>query len=445
MNLSELQGLLKRFGISPSRKLGQSFLADSEISRWIVDQLDLHPEDHVVEVGPGFGALTESLVGRCRLTLVETDGRLAEFLRERYGEQGVEVIHEDATQYNVRTLFQEDDVKFIGNLPYSVGNAILANFLDAPSPVTEAVVMVQREVAERFVARPRSRGYGVLSLMLQERWRIAELRTVGPEYFYPRPAVDSTIVRFQPRSMGEIQPHCSEGFRELVKRGFSQRRKQLLNNLGPDRERAGEALITMGLPATVRAEELSLEEWVELSEQVAPHPCKNLPPSASELLEVVDEVDRVIELRTRAEIHSRKVFHRAVHVFVQNKRGEIFLQKRSHLKDSHPGKWDSSASGHVDPGESYAQAAERELWEELWVRPKESLVEVGKLNASEATDQEFIGIFQAEVQGRIRVHGKEVESGQWFSPELIERWIDERPGDFARSFVTCFRVWRTRV
>lgn len=443
LNLSELQGLLKRYDLTPSRKLGQSFLVDTAVSQWIASQLEVGPDDCVIEVGPGFGALTEHLVGKCRrLILVEADGRLAKFLSEKYRPLGVEVVHADATEYDVRPLFLEGSVKFIGNLPYSVGNTILERFLDAPSPVNEAIIMVQKEVADRFVAEPRSKDYGVLTLMLQERWRISKLRTVGPELFQPRPAVDSTIVRFDPRPPGELDPHSPEIYREVVKRGFSQRRKQLHNNLQLEKEKAGEVFGAMGLLPSARAEELSLEQWVDLSNRLDPHPCSLLPPAATESLDVVDENDVVINTLPRREIHAGKHLHRAVHVFVRNKLGEIYLQFRSHLKDTHGLKWDSSASGHVDPGESYHDCAVREMWEEIWVEPKGDLERIARIDASEATDLEFIEVFLGEAKGRLRIHGKEVDSGRWFSPEFIEEWIARRPQDFATGFITCFKAWR---
>ena len=206
--------------------------------------------------------------------------------------------------------------------------------------------------------------------------------------------------------------------------------------------KADEVFAALDCKASVRAEELSLPQWVRLSNLLDPHPCGDLPPSADEPLEVVTENDEVLELLPRREIHQQKLRHRAVHVFLQNKSGEIYMQLRSHRKDTHPGKWDSSASGHVDPGETYHDCAVRELWEELWIAPKGDLTRVARLSASAATDEEFIEVFLAETKGKIRVHGKEIDSGRWFSPEQIEEWIEKRPQDFATGCITCFRAWR---
>ncbi len=327
MNRTELLSLLQKWDLQPSRKLGQSFLVDENVSKWIVNQLNPQPDDVVIEVGPGFGALTKHLVGKVkRLVLVEKDGRLARYLDETYGPAGVEVIHGDATEFDIRPFFLEGKVKFIGNLPYSVGNEILRRFLDAPTPIAQAVVMVQKEVAERFYARPRTKAYGVLSLMLQERWEVAHLKTVGPGPFQPQPEVDSTIVRFDPRKADALPLHCTESFRKLVKQGFSQRRKQLHNNLAASSEDWKAACEKLELAHSVRAEELTLGQWVRLSNELEPHPCADLPPSVTESLEVVSAEDEVIELRPRQEIHQEKLLHRAVHIFLLNRGGELYLQ-----------------------------------------------------------------------------------------------------------------------
>jgi 16S rRNA (adenine1518-N6/adenine1519-N6)-dimethyltransferase len=249
-------------------------------------------------------------------------------------------------------------------------------------------------------------------------------------------------VRFDPRPWDELPMHSPEVYVRTVKQGFAQRRKQLHNNLPVEKGEAVAIFESMGLKPSVRAEELRLEQWVELSNHLDPHPCSALPPVATEMLDVVDGNDVVLEQRARAEIHAEKLLHRAVYVFLRDRGDAIYLQLRSVLKDTHGGKWDSSASGHVDPGESYLECAKRELWEEVWVEPKGEITRVARIEASEATDQEFIEVFVAEAKGKIRVHGKEVDSGRYFPIPFIEEWIAKRPQDFATGFITCFKSWR---
>ncbi len=442
MTEAELRSLLRRLDLQPSRKLGQNFLVDENISRWIARQLEAGPADPVIEIGPGCGALTAHLAGAVgRLTLVEKDGRLAGYLGETYGSE-VEVIHGDATRFDIGPRFRDGEVRLIGNLPYSAGTEILRNLLEPPTPVVRAIIMLQREVAERLCAAPGSRSYGALSLLMQSRWHITQIKTVGPQSFHPRPEVDSTVICLEPRGEDELPPYCPEVFTVLVKQGFSRRRKQLHNNLAADGEVWDSVSRDLGLERGVRAEALDLETWVRLSNALQPHPCAALPPVAEEWLEVVDENDEVCGRMPRAEIHATGARHRAVHVFLLNRKGDLYLQKRSRFKDSHPGKWDSSASGHLDPGESYLDSAIRELGEELWLEAPGGLRRVARLGASEETDQEFIEVFEARGAGRPRVHTSEIHSGRFFGPTQVAEWVAERPEDFATGFRACFAAWR---
>ena len=280
----------------------------------------------------------------------------------------------------------------------------------------------------------------MLSLIMQSRWDIALVKTVGPQLFHPRPAVDSSIVKLAPRSETALPRYSPEIFSQVVKQGFSRRRKQLHNNLSADKEQWPTICATLGLSESVRAEELELEEWVELSNHLEPHPCHDLPPSAEEQLDFVDENDVVLGQMNRRAIHEEKKLHRAVHVFITNRRGELYLQLRSAFKDRHAGKWDSSASGHVDPGESYMDCAIRESEEEIWIHPKTEFKNIARLEASDLTDQEFIEVFHTESNQKIKVHTSEIHSGRFFPIDLIKLWIEQRPEDFATGFITCFKA-----
>lgn len=164
---------------------------------------------------------------------------------------------------------------------------------------------------------------------------------------------------------------------------------------------------------------------------------------AEELFDVVDENDRVIGVRARSEVHRLGLKHRAVHVLVFNHAGHLFLQKRCMLKDSHPGCWDSSASGHVDSGEDYAECARRELREELGVTASLELEPMFKLPAGPQTDQEHVQVYQCHYEGPFQLQASEIDEGAWFTPDQIDAWVKNKPHEFATTFKT---IWnRLRV
>ncbi|MCX8156189.1 MAG: NUDIX domain-containing protein [Verrucomicrobiae bacterium] len=164
----------------------------------------------------------------------------------------------------------------------------------------------------------------------------------------------------------------------------------------------------------------------------------------NELLDVVDPNDEVVGQALRNEVHFQCLRHRAVHVLVFNRRGEIFLQKRSSRKDQHPNLWDSSASGHVDAGEKYDHAAERELLEEIGLAVTTPPVRLFKLPASNATEQEFVWVYRCEAEGPFRLNPEEISEGRWLAPEEVDWWLQHQPGKFAPVFPLIWREWRRR-
>jgi isopentenyldiphosphate isomerase len=162
---------------------------------------------------------------------------------------------------------------------------------------------------------------------------------------------------------------------------------------------------------------------------------------AEEIFDVVNERDEVIGQAPRREVHARGLWHRAVHVLVFNVRGEVFLQKRSMLKDTAKGKWDSSASGHVDTGEDYDACAVREVREEIGINASPAPQRVFKLNACRDTGWEFCWIYRCEHEGPFHLHPEEIETGGWFATAAVTNWMAEQPDDFAKSFRLVWTRW----
>lgn len=160
---------------------------------------------------------------------------------------------------------------------------------------------------------------------------------------------------------------------------------------------------------------------------------------AEEIFDVVNERDEVVGQQTRKEVHRLKLRHRAVHVLVFNQAGQVFLQKRSMMKDTAAGKWDSSASGHLDSGEDYDTCAIRELREEIGLVLSIAPERLFKIDAGPDTGWEFCWVYRWRSEGPFVLHPEEIETGEWFAPAEVNQWVHEKPMDFARAFVL---IWK---
>ncbi|HKS35557.1 MAG TPA: NUDIX domain-containing protein [Verrucomicrobiae bacterium] len=160
---------------------------------------------------------------------------------------------------------------------------------------------------------------------------------------------------------------------------------------------------------------------------------------AEEIFDIVNERDEVIGRKPRSEIHRLELKHRAVHVLVFNSKGELFLQKRSMKKDCFPGTWDSSASGHLDSGESYDACAARELKEELGLDVARTPERLFKIDACAGTGWEFVWVYRLQSDGPFTLHPEEIEDGDWFSRPKLDQWLAERPQVFAGAVPL---IWR---
>ncbi len=160
-----------------------------------------------------------------------------------------------------------------------------------------------------------------------------------------------------------------------------------------------------------------------------------------EIFDIVNERDEVIGQAPRKEVHARGLWHRAIHVLVFNTRGEVFLQKRSMLKDTAKGKWDSSTSGHVDSGEDYDVTAVRELHEEIGLSVAQTPERLFKIDSCKETGWEFCWIYRCESEGPFVLHPEEIETGDWFTPEFVTKWVNEKPQEFASAFVLLWKLF----
>jgi 16S rRNA (adenine1518-N6/adenine1519-N6)-dimethyltransferase len=300
--------------------------------------------------------------------------------------------------------------------------------------------MLQNEMARRLSALPSTHDYGSLTLHVQLRHRVQYLRTVPATVFFPKPEVDSALVRILPRNPLDLPARDEELLTKLIRSGFSQRRKQLRKLLGMRVIIWDHAASTLSFDPKARAEKLSLLQWIGLANYIAPPAHPEALAIENERFPVVDKNDRILRFARRSDVHGNNLRHRAVHILIFDQAGEVYLQQRSRWKDRHPLKWDSSAAGHVVGGEGYEETARRELEEELGINvPLEKLL---KLPASARTDEEFVRLYRGETRGKPIVNRSEIETGAFFPPAIIDGWVSARPEDFAPGFMECWKAYR---
>lgn len=256
--------MANRIPFRPKKSLGQHFLHDPNIIRKIADALRAPENAPVVEIGPGMGALTEELLRRYpSLTAIEIDERAVAQLRQRFS--GLDLHLQDILEVDWSTLAREkgEPLYVIGNLPYQITSPLLFELLSAKAHLEEAVLMMQKEVAERLVAKPRTKAYGIPSVLVQ-LWAEPELLfDVSRHVFYPKPEVTSAVVRLTFREETSDGEDDSSALREVVRAAFNQRRKMLRNSLSQWTKEQG-----IELPhdwGRKRAEALSPEEFAELA------------------------------------------------------------------------------------------------------------------------------------------------------------------------------------
>ncbi len=267
--------MLRRLRLTPKHSWGQNFLGDDEVLLRIVDEAMIVPTDHVVELGAGLGHLTRHLLDTgAKITAVERDRDMVEALKTMEL-PGLTLIEGNATETDFAAVAKADQVIVVGNLPYHLTSSILFAVLDQAAHVQRALFTLQKEVVTRLSAEPGGRDYGLLSVLLGLRFNVEYCFDVPSAFFHPPPKVDSAVVRLSRRSAPAAQVTSEARFRQVVKAGFAQRRKTLMNSLKSDPRLANgfdllKALAAAGIDPKRRAETLSVEEFAAVERSLEP-------------------------------------------------------------------------------------------------------------------------------------------------------------------------------
>jgi len=262
--------ILKTFGIHMSKRLGQNFLIDSNAVEGIVAAAKIASGDAVLEIGPGIGTLTQGLAeAGAQVTAVELDRRLLAVLDKTLaGYNNVKIVHGDILKIDISREISQGKYKVVANLPYYITTPIVMKLLEERLPIEILVTMVQKEVAERMVAKPGTKAYGALSVAVQYYTEPEIMFIVPPKAFIPAPAVESAVIRCTVRPEPPVDIKSEKMFFRVVKAAFSQRRKTLANTLkagGLEKGALEPVLSQAGIDGTRRGEQLSLNEFAAVA------------------------------------------------------------------------------------------------------------------------------------------------------------------------------------
>ena len=266
---------LKKYGIHPKKRLGQNFLLDEDIQEKIINLCEFTRDDSAIEIGAGLGALTTKLAPKVKeVFAVELDTQLADLLKRRIVKHEiVRVMNHDILSLDISCFVQNNNerLKILGNIPYNISSPLIFKLLESSVFLSMAVIMFQKEVADRIVARPGTKSYGILSVFCQVNAAVSRELVVPQHHFYPQPKVDSAIVKFVFFKTPLMDIKDERVFKRVVRASFAQRRKTLKNtfksslNLGIPFDEVLHALKKCDIDPQRRGETLTLNEFKELS------------------------------------------------------------------------------------------------------------------------------------------------------------------------------------
>ena len=269
--------ILNKYSFVFQKKYGQNFLIDTRVLEKIIDAAEITKEDFVLEIGPGIGTMTQYLAEAAgHVTAVEIDRNLIPILEDTLsGYDNVTILNEVVLKVDIRRLAEEQNggrpIKVVANLPYYITTPIIMGLFESHVPLESITVMVQKEVADRMQVGPGTKDYGALSLAVQYYARPYLVANVPPNCFMPRPKVGSAVIRLTRYEKPPVETTDEKRMFRIIRASFNQRRKTLVNGLGnslevqASRDDVTAALRQMGLPAAVRGETLTLEQFAQLS------------------------------------------------------------------------------------------------------------------------------------------------------------------------------------
>jgi 16S rRNA (adenine1518-N6/adenine1519-N6)-dimethyltransferase len=265
--------LLKEYNLRANKRLGQNFLINEEVINEIVQKAEISEEDVVLEIGPGLGSLTKALLEKAkRVIAIELDDKMIDLLANRFNTDKLELIHGDILKINLKEIIDKyTSVKVVANLPYYITSPIVMKLLEERLKIKSIVVMVQKEVGERFCSEPNSKEYGAITLSIKY-YSIAEnIIFVPKENFLPAPEVDSCVIKLDILDKPSVDVIDEELFFKLIKLGFSQRRKTILNSLSSgdiSRDKIKEVLDILKINENLRAENLSIYDFGAIANEI---------------------------------------------------------------------------------------------------------------------------------------------------------------------------------
>lgn len=274
--------LMKKYGITANKKLGQNFLIDENVIDYIVSSAQLSKEDLVIEIGPGLGTLTAKLIEKARkVVAIELDERMIKILKERfYLYDHFELIYEDVLQVDLKKLIYENKqnedikhVKIVANLPYYITTPIIMKLLEERLDIESITVMIQKEVADRLTKVPGEKNSGAITYTVYYYARSQQILTVPKESFIPMPEVESQVIRLDIRNAPVIKVKDEKKFFTFIKVAFMQRRKTLVNAIGNSgmgitKEHIENILRKLNIDTKIRAEALTINQFAEIADKI---------------------------------------------------------------------------------------------------------------------------------------------------------------------------------